>query len=150
MSIIITVTGGASWRHTHQHMGNWLHRGTARGLIQYKDVILQYRKSHCGDKTVVRSSYLHNAFPILVRWRLYIESGPRSPETGNIDIVMTSSNGNIFCIAGHLWGEFTGDRWIPLTKAIDAEFWCFLSSAPWINTSEAGDVRHHRTHMTSL
>ena len=29
-----------------------------RALIQYKDV--QYRKSHCGDKTVVRSSYLHN------------------------------------------------------------------------------------------
>ena len=31
-----------------------------RGLIQYKDVILPYRKSHCGDKTVVRSSSLHN------------------------------------------------------------------------------------------
>ena len=32
-----------------------------RALIQYKDAILpQYRKSHCGDKTVVRSSYLHN------------------------------------------------------------------------------------------
>ena len=29
-------------------------------LIQYKDDILRYRKSHCGDKTVVRSSYLHN------------------------------------------------------------------------------------------
>ena len=23
----------------------------------------QYRKSHCGDKTVVRSSYLHNGIP---------------------------------------------------------------------------------------
>ena len=37
----------------------------------------QYRKSHCGDKTVVRSSYLHKGFPILVRKHLYIESGPR-------------------------------------------------------------------------
>ena len=35
----------------------------------------QYRKSHCGDKTILRPSYLHN--PILVRWHLYIESGPR-------------------------------------------------------------------------
>ena len=26
---------------------------------------------------------------------------------------MTSSNGNIFCIIGHLCGEFTGPRWIP-------------------------------------
>ena len=31
-----------------------------RGLIQYKDASYQYRKSHCGDKRVVRSSYLHN------------------------------------------------------------------------------------------
>ena len=31
---------------------------TTRALIQYKDVV--YRKSHCGDKTVIRSSYLHN------------------------------------------------------------------------------------------
>ena len=29
-----------------------------------------------------------------------------------------------------LWGESTGDRWIPLTKASDAELWCFLWSAP--------------------
>ena len=26
--------------------------------------------------------------------------------------------------------EFTGDRWIPLTKASDAELWCFLWSVP--------------------
>ena len=29
-----------------------------------------------------------------------------------------------------LCGEFTGHRWIPRTKASDAEFWCFLWSAP--------------------
>ena len=29
-----------------------------------------------------------------------------------------------------LCGEFTGDRWIPHTKASDAELWCFLWSAP--------------------
>ena len=43
--------------------------------------------------------------------------------------MMTSSNGNIFCAAGHLCGEFTGPRWIPRTKASDAELWCFLWSA---------------------
>ena len=55
-----------------------------------------YRKSHCGDKTVIRSSYLHNGISytikmsslywlyiftliiaILVRPHLYIESRPR-------------------------------------------------------------------------
>ena len=44
--------------------------------------------------------------------------------------MMTSSNGNIFRVTGPLCGEFTGHRWIPLTKASDAELWCFLWSAP--------------------
>ena len=29
--------------------------------------------------------------------------------------MMTSSNGNIFHVTGHLCGEFTGNRWIPRT-----------------------------------
>ena len=45
------------------------------------------------------------------------------------DNMMTSSNGNIFCVTGPLCGEFTGPRWIPRTKASDAELWCFLWSA---------------------
>ena len=41
-------------------------------------------------------------------------------------------------------------RWIPLTKASDADLWCFLWSAPWINgranNHGAGDLRLPRTH----
>ena len=44
--------------------------------------------------------------------------------------MMTSSNGSIFRATGPLCGEFTGRRWIPLTKASDAELWYFLWSAP--------------------
>ena len=44
------------------------------------------------------------------------------------DTMMTSSNGNILSVTGHLCGEFTGPRWIPLTKASDAELWCFMFS----------------------
>ena len=36
-------------------------------------------------------------------------------------LMMTSSNENIFRVTGHLCGEFTGHRWIPHTKASDAE-----------------------------
>ena len=36
-------------------------------------------------------------------------------------IMMTSSNGSIFRVTGHLCGEFTGPRWIPRTNASDAE-----------------------------
>ena len=42
--------------------------------------------------------------------------------------MMTSSNWNIFGVTGPLCGKFTGHRWIPLTKAIGAEPWCFLCS----------------------
>ena len=32
-------------------------------------------------------------------------------------------NVNIFRVSGHLCREFTGDRWIPRTKASEAELW---------------------------
>ena len=61
--------------------------------------------------------------------------------------MMMSSNGNIFRVTGPLCLEFTGHRWIPLTKTSDAELWCFLWSAPWINgwvnNREAADLRRH-------
>ena len=47
-----------------------------------------------------------------------------------LKIMMTSSNGNLFRVIGHLCGEITGLRWIPISKASDAELWCFLWSVP--------------------
>ena len=44
--------------------------------------------------------------------------------------IMTSSNGYIFRVADPLCGELYGHRWIPLTKASDAELSCFLWSTP--------------------
>ena len=56
--------------------------------------------------------------------------------------MMTSSNGNIFRVTGHLCGEFTGPRWIPHTMASDAGLWCYGG----VNNGEAGDLRRHRAH----
>ena len=58
----------------------------------------------------------------------------------DLRVKMTSSNGKIFHVTGHLCGEFTGHRWIPSTKASDAELWCFfdlhlnkrLSKQSWV------------------
>ena len=65
-------------------------------------------------------------------------------------IMMTSSNGNIFHVTGPLCGEFTGHQWIPLTKASDAELWCFLWFAleqmVWVNNRYAGDLRRHQAY----
>ena len=38
--------------------------------------------------------------------------------------------GKKFRVTGPLWEESTGHRWIPLTKANDAELGCILRSAP--------------------
>ena len=52
----------------------------------------------------------------------------KRPHWCSNSLMMTSSDGNIFRVTGHLCGEFTGHRWIPRKKASDAELWCFLSA----------------------
>ena len=76
--------------------------------------VLRYNSLPC---TFLLSPILSNCFQVLV-------------------IMVTSSNGNIFRVTGHLCGEFTGHRWIPRTKASDAELWCFLWSAYELRLSE--------------
>ena len=68
--------------------------------------------------------------------------------------MMTSSNGYILIVTLPLCGKPTGHRWIPRTKARDAELWCFLWSAPWIDASvnnrEPGYLRRHRAHYVAI
>ena len=60
--------------------------------------------------------------------------------------MMTSSNGIIFRVTGPLCGEFTGRRWIPLTKELFMfSFICAWISG-WVNNHKAGDLRRHRVH----
>ena len=107
--------------------------------------------------------------PVLIAWRVYtrwprnsLRQAPRSItlriHQRSIAIsdkmcyrnMVTLSNWNIFRVTGLLCGEFTGHRWIPRTKASDAELWCFLRSALGINglvnNREAGYLRRHRAH----
>ena len=67
--------------------------------------------------------------------------------------MMTSSNGNIFRVNGPLCEQFTGDQWTPLTKASDAELWCFFdlrlnkrlskqSSGLWFEMPSLSSWRH--------
>ena len=41
-------------------------------------------------------------------------------------LMMTSSNGNIFRVTGHLCGEFTGPRWIPTQRPVTRSFDVFF------------------------
>ena len=92
-------------------------------------------------------SFLKITLPKVLNWidALINFSRNKTSLTHHSGSMMTSSNGNIFRVTGPLCGEFTGHRWIPLTMASNAELWCFLWSAPWVNdwvkNREAGDLR---------
>ena len=44
----------------------------------------------------------------------------------SIPAMMTSSNGNIFRVTGHLCGEFIGPRWIPTQRPVTQSFDVFF------------------------
>ena len=70
--------------------------------------------------------WITHAINVLMFQYIFSETRPGN----NISFMMTSSNGNIFRVTGHLCGEFTGRRWIPHKKASDAERWCFFHLCP--------------------
>ena len=83
--------------------------------------------------------------------RVFLNISRNSRESINkMHSMMTSSNGNFFRVIGRLCGGFTGHRWIPLTKASDAELWFFFFICVWINDwlndRKASDLRRHRAH----
>ena len=60
---------------------------------------------------------------------------------------MTSSNGNIFHITGHLSGEFTGE--LLAQRPVKPSFDVFLDlrlNNGWVNNHEAGDFWRHHAH----
>ena len=63
---------------------------------------------------------------------------------------MTPLNGDFFRVTGTLCGEFTGHRWIPLTKASYTELWCFLWSAHEQTLSKQSKRRWFETPSCSL
>ena len=61
--------------------------------------------------------------------------------------MMTSSNGDIFRVTGHLCEEFTGNsphkgQW---RRALMFSLICVWING-WVNNREAGDLRRHRAH----
>ena len=59
--------------------------------------------------------------------------------------IMTSRNGNIFPVTGHLCGEFTGPRKGQWRGALMFSLICVWINGS-VNNREAGDLRHHRAH----
>ena len=63
--------------------------------------------------------------------------------------MMTSSNGNIFCVTGPLCGEFTVSGEFPAQRPVSGALVFSLICARmngWVNNREAGDLRRYRAH----
>ena len=88
----------------------------------------------CGAAMKIRLLWIWNGF-YNIQWyqmkyfNVYVYWKQRYMHVFTTSSMMTSSNGNIFRVTGHMCGEFTGPRWVPRTKANDAELWCFRWSA---------------------
>ena len=75
----------------------------------------------------------------IIAWRSVKHNSPEKYVAICMSILMTSSNGNIFRVTGHLCGEFTGHRWIPHQWPVARNFDVFfdlrlkkrLSKQPW-------------------
>ena len=64
--------------------------------------------------------------------------------------MMTSSNGNIFCVTGPLWGEPTGHRWIPPQRPVTRSFWIFFGLCLNKRFSDQSRRRRFQTPSRSL
>ena len=98
-AVLLPFVRGIQWRPVNSPKKG----SVIRKMISWHDVFMIYELSEW-----IRIDYLPICFRVLM---------------------MTSLNGNTFCVTGPLCGEFTGHRWFSLTKAIDADLWCFLWSA---------------------
>ena len=106
------------------------------------------RKEHIYHTVLI--SWMLRTREYMVAGHLQPWSSPISPARfqSQLPNMMTSSHENIFRVTGPLCGGFTGHRWIPHTKASDANIWCFSLICAWINgwvnNPEAVDLRRHR------
>ena len=63
--------------------------------------------------------------------------------------MMTSANGNIFRVTGHLCGKLTGPGEFPAQRPVTRSFDVFFDLCPingWVNNRETGDLIRYRAH----
>ena len=108
--IPLCLSNRLGWHLGYMHKLTCVHQPGKRAVCQYSDR---------GTRTGPQVSYE----VINVNQKIVIDIS--LPEWHSFPMV-TSSNGNNFRATGLLCREFTGHRWIPLTKASEAALWCFL------------------------
>ena len=118
---IIWDTTGLMWRHCNVPI-----------MSAHNKRISHETYSHNHDKLVWPS------FPQMILW---------DSKAVDLQHRITSSNGNIFRVTGHLCWKFTGEfpSRRPVTRSFDVCFDLRLNNG-WVNNREAGDLRRYRGH----
>ena len=122
-------------KHRHMYIGPW---------FNIKMLSYQYRKSHCGGKTVVRSSYIHNGISHTGKMSSLYWIGAQVLYFTDALVVAGHLNLELFScvyikkvcldyraqVTGPLWKESTGDWWFPSQRASNVEtvssWWCHM------------------------
>ena len=98
---------------------------TRWALIQCKDVILQCRGSHCGDQTIVRSSYLHNGISYIGKISSLYWIRPLIP----LSLAGFSSHTeNALCISTQYWTVHSWLQFLALAFHISIKDSCFRNN----------------------
>ena len=78
-------------------------------------------------------------------WDLQQHSNVLLNFKANFKTIVTSLNGNIFCVTGHLCEEFTGPGEFPVQRPLMFPLVCAWINAS-VNNREADDLRRNGTH----
>ena len=89
-----------------------------------KCALLHKDTGYIADKTMYLPSQYSSHLTVIKNHKCDITTTSISSQP--MQIMMTSSNGNIFRVTGHLCGEFTGPRWIPTQRPLARSFDCFF------------------------
>ena len=128
-------------------------RPVTRKVFPFDDVIMRIHDKITGLIQGLRPANERRRYNVLLRHETrlikYTMRSPYNMVNFLLTTIMTSSNGNIFRVTGHLCGEFTGPRWIPRTSqwrgALMFSLICVWING-WENNREAGDLRRYRSH----
>ena len=159
MNEIITYISVHMWQFSHlngfigtnKHCGNatlaaWCLKSSAARLFVPKLVRVNNNRKH--QSSALLALYEGNH-------RHAMDSPHKRQWYGNtLHFVMLSLHDDVikwkhFRVTGPLWGEFTGRRWIPLTKPGTRSFDVFfdlLLNKRLVNNRWVGDLRRHRAH----
>ena len=94
----------------------------------------QYRKSHCGDKTIVRSSYLHNGISYTGKMSFYIESETSFLILFELGFVRPASNSiwQLLLIFGNNYQVLFGNYTCSSLALIIRFYSAIMPTHPWL------------------